>query len=82
VAQLVVRNLDEDVKERLRRRAVAHGHSMEEEIRLILRAAVHESEDSQAGIGTRIAELFRGHGLDAPLSRMLDEAPEPASFPE
>jgi plasmid stability protein len=40
MAQLVVRNLDGDVKERLRERAAKHGHSMEEEVREILRAAV------------------------------------------
>ena len=35
MAQLVVRNLDEEVKAKLRRRATAHGRSMEEEVRAI-----------------------------------------------
>ena len=36
MAQLLVRQLDEAVKEALRRRARRHGRSMEEEARLIL----------------------------------------------
>jgi plasmid stability protein len=35
MAQLLVRNLDDSVKEALRRRALCHGRSMEEEARLI-----------------------------------------------
>jgi phosphopantothenoylcysteine decarboxylase / phosphopantothenate---cysteine ligase len=37
MASLTVRNLPDDVKERLRLNAAAHGHSMEEEVRHILR---------------------------------------------
>ena len=36
MAQLVVRNLPDDVKERLRRRADRHGRSLEAEVRDIL----------------------------------------------
>ena len=37
VAQLIVRNLDEDLVQRLKRRAAAHGRSAEEEHRQLLR---------------------------------------------
>ena len=40
VAQFVVRDLEEEVKARLKRRAKHRGRSMEEEIRHILRNAV------------------------------------------
>ena len=40
MAQFVVRNLEEDVKIRLKRRAARHGRSMEDEVRDILRDAV------------------------------------------
>lgn len=33
-AQVIVRNLDDDIKQRLKKRAAAHGISMEAEIRL------------------------------------------------
>ncbi|MCP4285623.1 MAG: toxin-antitoxin system, partial [Gammaproteobacteria bacterium] len=36
MAQVVVRNLDEEIKKRLKQRADEHGISMEAEIRLIL----------------------------------------------
>jgi plasmid stability protein len=58
MAQLVVRKLDDDVKERLRERAARHGHSMEEEVREILLAAVLADDSEEYGLGTRIAALF------------------------
>ena len=45
MAQIVVRNLEDDVKEKLRRRAAAHGCSMEEEVRSILRAAANAEQE-------------------------------------
>jgi plasmid stability protein len=42
MAALSIRNLDNDVKERLRRRAAANGRSMEAEVRVILADAVRE----------------------------------------
>lgn len=63
MAQVVVRQIEDEVKERLRQRAVRHGRSMEEEIRVILREAVRD-EAPEEGLGTQIARLF--NGLDAP----------------
>ena len=63
MAQLVVRNLDEEVKAKLRRRAAAHGRSMEEEVRAILRDAVKEEARPKGGLGTQIAALFRGYRI-------------------
>lgn len=40
MASITIRELDKDVKERLRRRAAAHGRSMEAEARAILSEAV------------------------------------------
>ena len=40
MASITIRNLDDEVKHRLRVRAVGNGRSMEEEARLILREAV------------------------------------------
>lgn len=47
MAQLIVRNLEEEVVRRLKEQAGKHGHSAEEEHRQILRAAlvVHSSKD-------------------------------------
>ncbi len=40
MASITIRNLDDDVRTRLRVRAAEHGCSMEEEVRTILRNAV------------------------------------------
>jgi len=40
MASITIRNLDDDVKTRLRVRAAEHHRSMEEEVRIILRDAV------------------------------------------
>jgi plasmid stability protein len=62
MGQLLVRNIPDSVKERLRRRAKQHGRSMEEEVRDILRRAAHEQEKSSVGIGTELANAFRKMG--------------------
>ena len=84
VAQLLVRNLDDGVKEALRRRARCHGRSMEEEARLILsRAAQAEDWDSTAagaGLGSRVAALFAGLGLEEPITTWQGQSAEPADF--
>ena len=45
MASLTVRQLDEALKKRLRLRAAKHGRSVEEEIRIILRAAAADSDE-------------------------------------
>ncbi len=42
MASITIRNLDDDVKTRLRVRAAAHHRSIEEEARIILRDAVND----------------------------------------
>jgi plasmid stability protein len=61
--QLLVRNLG-PLKQRLRRRAEQNGHSMEQEARNILRDALKDRRQPEKGLGTRIAERFRGIELD------------------
>jgi plasmid stability protein len=82
MAQLVVRNLDDDVKAKLRRRAAAHGCSMEEEVRTILRAAVNEEAVRKPRLGTRITARFAGIGLrdDEEIPELRGYAPKPATF--
>lgn len=46
MAALTVRDLDDDVKQRLRVRAAQHGRSMEAEARAILVEAVRDQEES------------------------------------
>ncbi|TNC45241.1 plasmid stabilization protein [Rubellimicrobium rubrum] len=60
MASLTIRNLDEAVKQGLRRRAAERGVSMEEEARAVLRAAALASpgpRDLGAAIRARFAPL-------------------------
>jgi antitoxin FitA len=68
--QILVRNLDDTVKRKLQRRAARHGHSMEEEIRDILRDAAKDEGRPRKRLGTEIAELFKGIELDRPISKL------------
>lgn len=61
--QILVRNIEAPLKARLQRRARRNGHSMEAEAREILRNALREDEKPPYGLGTEIANLFRGVGL-------------------
>lgn len=49
MAAMTIRNLDDDLKTRLRVRAARHGQSMEEEARSILRAALAGRVEDDSG---------------------------------
>ena len=80
MAQLVVRNLENDVKARLQRRAARHGRSTEEEVRDILRDAVKNEDHPTKGLGTEIAALFAGKGLDADIPELRGHRMKPPRF--
>ena len=80
MAQFVVRNIENEVKSRLQRRAKRHGRSMEEEVRDILRNAAKEEDDPVRGLGTEIASLFTKIGLDADIPELRGHQITPASF--
>jgi len=80
MAQVIVRNLEDSVKRKLQRRAASHGRSMEEEIREILRNAVKDGGSPRRGLGTEIAELFRGIGLEEPIEEFRGYPAKPAKF--
>jgi plasmid stability protein len=80
MAQFVVRNLEEEVKARLQRRAARHGQSMEEEVRDILRDALKEDDSPTGGLGTEIASLFTKVGLEADIPELRGQVIRPATF--
>lgn len=60
MADLSIRNVDDDVKRRLQVRAASHGRSMESEIRAILKDAVTspaEREGMLVSLMSRCADL-------------------------
>jgi len=79
VAQLLVRNFEDNLKLELQRRAKRNRRSMEDEARHILRDALTEKLDNKPlGLGSQIAADFRGIGVK--LERLPFEAPRPAKF--
>ena len=80
MAQFIVRNLENDVKTRLKRRAERHGRSMEEEVRSILRNAVKDERAHAPNLGSRISARFRKIGLTRDLPEMHGQAPRSADF--
>jgi plasmid stability protein len=80
MAQFIVRNLENDVKERLKRRAAQHKRSMEEEVRHILRDAVKQQNQLVSKLGSRIAARFAKAGLTTDLPELHDQVPRSAEF--
>ncbi len=80
MAQLLVRNLDDDVKSRLKIQAQRHGRSTEEEVREILRAAVLIDLSPRTPLGTRLAERFADIGLDEDITELRGQPPRPADL--
>jgi len=80
MAQVIVRNIEEDVKAGLKARAREHGWSMEEEVRQILRRAVSAQARARPKLGSRIAARFMGAGLTEPLPELHGQAVEPMDF--
>ena len=79
MASITIRNLDDDIRTRLRVRAAGNGRSMEEEVRRILRRAVGRAERSGD-----LTSIIRSHfgpedGVDLDLPER-DPAREPPSF--
>ena len=78
MASITIRNLDDDVKTRLRKRAAGHGRSMEEEARLILADAVEREAAPAKGLGTALHKLFKPYGgveLEVPPREPMREPP-------
>lgn len=78
MASITIRNLEGDVKTRLRQRAARNGRSMEQEARLILAEAVDRQAAPEKGLGTAIHDLFRPFGgvdLELPPREATREPP-------
>lgn len=56
MSAITIRNVDPELKRRLRMRAAACGHSMEEEARNILRAELATQDDEQVDLYQRIRQ--------------------------
>ena len=79
MASITIRNLDDNLKRRLRIRAAEHGRSMEEEAREIIRQGVG-SPVGPENLGEVIQRRFAAlGGVDLPLPPR-EPMPEPPRF--
>lgn len=78
MASITIRNLDDEVKHRLRVRAAGNGRSMEEEARLILREAVAPEAEPE-NLAQFIRDCFAPYGgvdLELPPREPAREPPD------
>ena len=77
VASIVIRNLHERTKRKLKIRAATNGRSMEQEAREILKSALAQTSKRNANIAERIREIFSPIG-GVEMERLPREAmPDP-----
>jgi plasmid stability protein len=77
MASITIRNLDDDIKRRLRVRAAEHGRSMEEEARDILRQVIGQPS-SPRNLGLAIHNRFAAiGGIDVPTPQRSPMRPAP-----
>ena len=79
MASITIRDLEDDVKTRLRVRAAGNGRSMEEEARLILRNAVGRNADSRNLASIARSYFGPDNGVDLELPPR-EPGREPPSF--
>ena len=78
VASIPIRNLDEDIKRRLRIRAAENGNSMEQEARNILRIGLNADTPLPKNLAAAIRarfELLGGVELEIPPREAMREPP-------
>jgi plasmid stability protein len=81
MAQFTVRNIEDDIKDRLKQRAARNGTSLEAEVRNILRvAALGDEPATGPGLGSRIAARFSKVGLRTPLPELKGQETRQAEF--
>lgn len=77
MASLIVRNIEEGIKARLRMRAFKNGHSMEEEVRHILKDAIeHDPPQNLADLALEIFGPRHGVDLEIPRAPTNREPPD------
>jgi antitoxin FitA len=87
MASVTIRNLDPEIKQKLREQAARHGNSMEEELRTIVRAAVNDNPQTRKASGKSesmwdiFSELREKYGtFELELPKRTTLADNPPSF--
>lgn len=80
MAQFVIRNLEDDIHQKLREMAQSHGQSLEEFVREALRKIALERGRASKNLGTKIAKRFAKIGLEQPIKELRGQTIDPPSF--
>lgn len=78
MASITIRNLDAEIRQRLRIRAAERGHSMEEEARAILSRALSDEPAEALDVGMAIRRRFEplgGVDLELPPREPMRDPP-------
>ena len=74
MSTLTIRNIETEIKDKLRLAAAAHGRSMEEEVRTILRTVLSQPA-AATGLGSRLNARFASiGGADLPQPERTEPA--------
>ena len=82
MASITIRNLDPQLKNRLRVRAAQNNRSMEEEVRSILRVTLSDASERSLGLAEAIRRRFEPLGgveLQLPSREPMREPPQPGT---
>jgi antitoxin FitA len=80
MSQILIRNVDAQLKVRLQLRAKRNRRSMGDEVQEILRNALLTEDPQRGGLGTEIAALFKDCGLDESIQELHGYNVEPIDF--
>ena len=82
MASITIRNLDPQIKNRLRVRAAQNNRSMEEEVRSMLRVTLADASERSLGLAEAIRRRFEPLGgveLNLPAREPMREPPQPST---
>ena len=80
MAQFTVRNLEDDIHQKLRDMAQRQGQNLEEFVRELLRNVALERAATPNNLGTKIAKRFAKIGLNEPIKELRGRPMTPPSF--
>ncbi len=80
MTELLVDGIEDDVLKKLQQRADRHGRGLEEEVCEILRDAVKSESGIPLGLGTQLAAIFHGVGIDDEIAELRGYTVVPIEF--
>ncbi len=80
MAQFTVRNLEDDIHQKLRDMAQSQGQNLEEFVRELLRSVALKCAATLNNLGTKIAKRFAKIGLKEPINELRGRPVAPPSF--